>query len=130
MKQESVEYSVVVPVYNEEGNILDLYNKLKKVFNNESWELIFINDSSKDSSLEIIKSLSKKDDRIKYLSFSRNFGHQSALTAGMDHASGKAIITMDCDLQDPPELIYDMYKKIKDGYDLVYAKRSKRAIND
>lgn len=122
----SCEYSVVVPVYNEEGNIIDIYKKLSKIFKKESWELIFINDCSKDKSLEILENLSKKDKAVKYISFTRNFGHQTALTAGMDYASGNAIITMDCDLQDPPEVIEEMIKKWKQGYDVVYARRKNR----
>ncbi|MEI7718974.1 MAG: glycosyltransferase family 2 protein [archaeon] len=124
-----IDYSVVVPVYNEEGNILELYKRLHKIFEKNSWELIFINDSSKDKSLEIIKSLSEKDKSVKYLSFSRNFGHQAGLTAGMDYAQGKAIITMDCDMQDPPEIIPEMIRKWNAGNDVVYARRKNRKDN-
>ncbi|MBP7708288.1 glycosyltransferase family 2 protein [Candidatus Pacearchaeota archaeon] len=124
-----LDYSVVVPVYNEQGNILEIYKRLSKVFEKQSWELIFINDCSKDKSLEILKKLSGRIKEVKYLSFSRNFGHQAALTAGMDHAQGRAIITLDCDLQDPPELILEMIQKWKDGNDVVYARRRNRKDN-
>lgn len=127
--ERKVDYSVVVPVYNEEGNILELYKQLSKIFEKQHWELIFVNDSSKDKSLEILQDLSKKDETVKYISFSRNFGHQAALTAGMDHAQGKAIITMDCDLQDPPKIIPEMIKKWKQGNEVVYARRKNRKDN-
>jgi dolichol-phosphate mannosyltransferase len=120
---EKIDYSVVVPVYNEEGNIGELHKQLSKIFEKQSWELILVNDSSKDKSLAIIKNLSEKDKAVKYISFSRNFGHQAALTAGMDYAQGKAIITMDCDLQDPPQIIPEMIRKWKAGNYIVYARR-------
>jgi dolichol-phosphate mannosyltransferase len=127
--KKRVEFSIVVPVYNEEGNITELHNRLKSILERKSWELIFINDCSTDSSLKIIKKLSDKNKNIKYISFSRNFGHQAALTAGMNYATGRAIITMDCDLQDPPEKIPEMIKKWKEGNDIVYARRKNRKDN-
>lgn len=123
-----MDYSIVIPVYNEEKNIPIIYKKLIKILNEQKkdFEIIFINDGSKDKSLEILKEYSKKDKRVKYLSFSRNFGHQAALTAGLDYASGNAIISMDCDMQDPPEIVKEMIKKWKQGYDVVYARRRNR----
>jgi polyisoprenyl-phosphate glycosyltransferase len=123
-----VKYSIVVPAYNEEKNIPILYKKINLIFNKfgGSWELIFINDGSKDKTLDVLKKLSKKDRRVKYLDLSRNFGHQAALSAGLDYAKGSAIVSMDCDMQDPPELIIDMIKKWKKGYEVVYARRKNR----
>jgi polyisoprenyl-phosphate glycosyltransferase len=120
---EKIDYSVVVPIYSEEGNLRELYNRLKKIFDKKKWELILVYDCGKDNSLNIIKQLAKEDKNVKYLAFSRNFGHQAALTAGMDNASGKLVVTMDGDLQDPPELIPEMIKKWKEGNDIVYARR-------
>lgn len=119
-------YSIVVPAYNEEANVATLYRRLKAVFEPlaESWELIFVNDGSRDRTLEELKKLAQADPRVKYLDLSRNFGHQSALTAGLEHASGLAVISMDCDLQDPPELIPAMIRKWQAGADIVYARRS------
>lgn len=122
-------YSVIVPVYNEEKNISLLYSKLSKIFKNKKWELIFVNDASTDNSLFEIKKLADKNYFIKYISFSRNFGHQAALTAGLDNALGDAVISMDCDLQDPPEIIPAMIKKWEEGADVVYARRKNRKDN-
>lgn len=123
-----MEISVVVPTYNEEGNIPLMYGRLKEVLSKISscYEIIFVNDYSSDSSLSIIKELSCKDSSVKYLSFSRNFGHQIAVSAGIDFSKGDAVVIIDGDLQDPPELIEEMYKKYKEGYKVIYAKRSAR----
>jgi glycosyltransferase involved in cell wall biosynthesis len=91
----------------------------------ESYEIIFVNDGSRDKSLEILESLYKNDDNIKIIDFSRNFGHQIAITAGIEHTQGKAVIVMDADLQHPPELIPEMIKKWKEGFDIVYTIREK-----
>ena len=93
---------------------------------NESFEILFINDGSQDKSLILIKALAEQDERVKFINFSRNFGHQVAVSAGLDHAGGQAVVIMDADLQDPPELIPAMYQKMKEGFDVVYAKRKKR----
>jgi glycosyltransferase involved in cell wall biosynthesis len=121
-------YSVVVPLYNEELVIDESYRRLKEVMEKtkENYEIIFVNDGSKDSTREIVESICKKDDRIKLVNFSRNFGHQAAITAGMDLASGNAVIVIDADLQDPPEVILQMIEKWKEGYEVVYGKRAKR----
>ena len=118
-------YSIVVPAYNEETNIRPLYDRLLAVMEplRESWELIFINDGSRDRTLEELEALAKVDNRVRFIDLTRNFGHQPALSAGLAHAQGKAIISMDCDLQDPPELIVEMIDKWREGYDIVYAQR-------
>ncbi len=121
-------YSIVVPAYNEELVITESYKRLTNILNslNDSYELIFINDGSRDKTAQIIFELTQKDTRVKLINFSRNFGHQAAITAGMDYAKGKAIIIIDADLQDPPEVMLEMVKLWKDGYEVVYGKRNKR----
>ncbi len=120
--------SIIIPIYNEEGNINNLYQRLTNVLSelNSTIEYIFINDGSKDKSIDLIKSLAQNDSNVKYINFSRNFGHQIAVTAGLDKASGDRIVIIDADLQDPPELILEMYKKMDEGYEVVYAKRKAR----
>jgi len=110
-----MEISVIIPIFNEEGNIPVLYKRLVPVLNtiSSSYEIIFVNDGSGDKSLEKIKSLRKINNKVKFLSFSRNFGHMAALDAGLSAAKGKYVIIMDADLQDPPEAIEEMYKKSK-----------------
>ncbi|MBL7924851.1 MAG: glycosyltransferase family 2 protein [Bacteroidia bacterium] len=122
------ELSVIIPIYNEEKNIGPLYERVKKVVGDlsSSHELLFVNDGSRDRSLELIKELARKDDAVRYINFSRNFGHQIAVTAGLDACSGNHIAIIDADLQDPPELIADMRKKMQEGYEVVYARRRKR----
>lgn len=120
--------SIIIPIYNEEGNINRLYERLKSVLKNinSDVEYVFVNDSSKDDSINLIKKLATNDNDVKYINFSRNFGHQIAVTAGLDMASGNRIVIIDADLQDPPELIIDMYNKMDEGYEVVYAKRKAR----
>ena len=115
--------SVVVPVYNEESNIVKLVDKISNILNGYNFELIFIDDGSQDSTLEILKKVGTENPNIHYLSLSRNFGHQSALKAGIDFASGDCIISMDGDLQHPPEIIHLMIEKWKEGYNIVYTQR-------
>jgi dolichol-phosphate mannosyltransferase len=121
-------YSLIIPIYNEEENITELYRRVRSVIDRleQSVELIFINDGSRDHSLKLIQNLQKKDDRICYLSLARNFGHQIAVTAGLNFARGQAVIILDADLQDPPELIPDLLEKWRQGYQVVYAQRTKR----
>lgn len=123
-----VDLSVIIPIYNEQDNIPELHQRLtavaQKITNN--YEFIFINDGSKDASLVKLMGLSKQDDKVYYINFSRNFGHQIAVTAGLDNCSGKAVVIIDADLQDPPEVIEELYKKYKEGFEVVYARRSKR----
>ena len=123
-----MQISIVIPIYNESGNIPVLYSRLKNVVSSlvSDYELVFVNDGSKDNSIEHIKKLSSEDKKVKYINFSRNFGHQVAVSAGIDKATGKAIVIIDADLQDPPELIPEMYKKHKEGFEVVYAKRKNR----
>lgn len=120
--------SIIIPIFNEEGNINKLYQRLKSVLKNidSDIEYIFINDGSKDNSIHLIKSLAEEDSDVKYINFSRNFGHQIAVTAGLDRSSGDRIVIIDADLQDPPELIIDMFNKMNEGYEVVYAKRKAR----
>lgn len=121
-------YSIVAPIYNEEGNIQLLYDRICAVMDTtgESWELVTINDGSRDRSLELLEQLARQDPRIKVINFARNFGHQIAVTAGLDHAAGEAVIVIDADLQDPPELILEMIERWKAGYQVVYAVRQER----
>ncbi len=123
-----IRYSVIIPMYNEEEVIAETYRRIKKVLSDtgESYELIFVNDGSRDRSEEIIKDYSQWDNTVKLINFSRNFGHQIAITAGMDYASGDAVVIIDADLQDPPELIHTMIARWKEGYEVVYAQRIKR----
>ena len=120
--------SVVIPVYNEEMNIGKLYQRLCNALEtmNTDWEVVYVNDGSKDRSLSILKGLSETDSHVKYIDFSRNFGHQLAITAGIEHAKGEWIVIMDGDGQDPPELIPDLLNKAKEGFEVVYARRRKR----
>ncbi|MCM3793122.1 glycosyltransferase family 2 protein [Priestia megaterium] len=123
-----VKYSIVIPVYNEEEVIHETYRRLTEVMRStkEAYELLFVNDGSRDRTVEIIKEYSEQDPAVVLLDFARNFGHQIAITAGMDYARGEAVVVIDADLQDPPELILEMIEKWKQGFDVVYAKRTKR----
>lgn len=120
--------SIILPVLNEKDNIVPVYEKILEAIDQNVFtpEIIFVNDGSNDASGTIIKQLAASDKRVKYISFSRNFGHQAALTAGLDHAVGDAVITMDCDLQDPPELITKMLQLWQNGYEIVYTRRTER----
>ncbi len=119
-------YSYIIPAFNEQENIVTIYERLMvlaKKNKNCDYEIIFVNDGSYDNSLKILEELAKANKNLKYINLSRNFGHQAALWAGLLHASGDAIISLDCDLQDPPELIEEMIIKWQEGYDVVYARR-------
>ena len=121
-------YSIVAPVYNEAGNLEKFYQRVADTMNalDEVWELILVNDGSRDESLSILRELSARDSHVKYVNFARNFGHQTAVTAGIDYATGKAVILIDSDLQDPPEVIADLIAEWKNGYEVVYAVRKER----
>jgi dolichol-phosphate mannosyltransferase len=121
--------SVIAPIYNEEDCLHELLNRITEVMNDfgESWELILVNDGSRDRSDEIIHELAQKDpEHVRPVIFARNFGHQLAVTAGMDYARGDAVVIIDADLQDPPELILEMVAKWREGYEVIYAVRSER----
>jgi dolichol-phosphate mannosyltransferase len=128
MNKSAVKYSVIVPMYNEEEVIEHTYERLKLVMDSadDSYELIFVNDGSKDRTVELISMIGDFDPSVRLINFSRNFGHQIAISAGMDYAQGDAIVVIDADLQDPPEVILDMIAKWKEGYEVVYGKRLKR----
>ena len=122
-----MKYSIIVPAYNEQEVLPLSYPRLKKEMDQlGSYELIFVNDGSRDSTLNQLKKIAKDDKHVKVISFSRNFGHQEAVSAGMAKSSGKAVIIIDCDLQDPPEVIPQMIEKWKAGADIVYGQRTKR----
>jgi len=127
MKKQPV-YSVVVPAYNEQEVIKATYDRLTKVMKEmgESYELIFINDGSKDTTAELIAEFCENDASVRLINFTRNFGHMSAISAGMENARGQAIFVIDADLQDPPEVFPEMAAKWKEGYHVVYGKRTKR----
>jgi dolichol-phosphate mannosyltransferase len=129
MKSERhVTFSIAVPVYNEVESLPELYPRVLAVMEGfgEPWELILIDDGSTDGSTEAILALSAKDNRVRPVIFARNFGHQIAITAGLDHARGEVVIIMDADLQDPPEVIADLVAKWREGYEVVYAVRGER----
>ena len=120
--------SVVAPCFNEEGVLHELYRRISQVLDSsgESWELVLVNDGSRDRTPEIMRELHVQDERVKVVDFARNFGHQIAVTAGMDYARGDAVVLIDADLQDPPELILEMLTKWRAGYEVVYAIRAER----
>ncbi len=123
-----ITFSVVAPIFNEKENLPELYRRVKDVMEKtrKPWELLLVDDGSSDGSGEIIRALAKKDKRIRPVVFARNFGHQVAVTAGLDYARGEAVVVIDSDLQDPPELILEMAKKWQEGYEVVFAVRAER----
>lgn len=125
---EPVEISIVVPLYNEELVLRETYKRLKSVMDSirTTYEIIFVDDGSRDKTIALAREICGKDENIKLLSFSRNFGHQVAITAGMDHSRGRAVVVIDADLQDPPEVIPKMIDKWREGFDVVYGKRLAR----
>ncbi len=124
----SVELSIVVPIYDEQESVPELYRRLSEMLAKTvaSYEIVMVDDGSHDRTWELIRGLAARDARVKGLSFSRNFGHQMAFTAGLDHVDGDAVVIMDADLQDPPELIPELVARWREGYDVVYAVRAKR----
>ena len=121
--------SIIIPAYNEEESLPYLYERLEKLMGemqNYEFEILFVNDGSRDKTMQIIKEYRQKDERISYVDFSRNFGKEIAMIAGLDYAKGDCVIFMDADLQDPPELIPELVKYWEEGYDDVYARRSSR----
>jgi dolichol-phosphate mannosyltransferase len=123
-----ITYSIVAPIYNEKDNLPELHRRITEVMESsgEPWELILVDDGSTDGSTEIIRAMAKEDTHIRPVIFARNFGHQIAITAGWDYARGAAIVIIDADLQDPPEVILEMAKKWKEGNEVVYAVRAER----
>ncbi|MBO5349922.1 MAG: glycosyltransferase family 2 protein [Clostridia bacterium] len=121
--------TIIIPAYNEEESLPLLYDRLNNVvtnLNQYEFEMLFVNDGSKDKTLQIIKSLRAQDERVSYVDFSRNFGKEIAMIAGLDYAKGDCVIFIDADLQDPPELIPELIKYWEQGYDDVYARRKNR----
>src|SRR3982750_1525198 len=124
--------SLVLPIFNEEAIIPELDRRLRAFLSGmdsgvgDAWEVIFVNDGSKDRSLALLKELATAEPRYKVLSLSRNFGHQMAITAGLDRANGEAVVVMDADLQDPPEVVNQMIARWREGYDVVFGVRSRR----
>jgi len=121
-------FSVIAPIYNEAETIAELYRRVSAVMDstNESWELILVDDGSQDGSNEIIRDLADQDARVRPVIFARNFGHQIAVTAGLDYSRGDAVTIIDADLQDPPEVILDLIAKWREGYEVVFAVRAER----
>lgn len=120
--------SVIAPIYNEEKNIPELYRRVCEVMDStgETWEMVMIDDGSTDNSVALIRELAGKDSRVRPVVFARNFGHQIAVTAGMDYSLGQAVVIIDADLQDPPEVIQEMIARWREGYEVVYAVRTER----
>lgn len=123
-----ITYSIVAPIFNEFETLPELYRRVSEVMNStgEPWELVLVDDGSRDGSTERIRELAAQDSKVRPVIFARNFGHQIAVTAGMDYSRGQAIVVIDADLQDPPEVILELAKKWKEGYEVVYAVRAER----
>ncbi|WKZ43461.1 MAG: glycosyltransferase family 2 protein [Anaerolineales bacterium] len=123
-----ITYSIVAPIFNEKENLPELYRRVSEVMEQtrKPWELVLVDDGSSDGSSDIIRALAKKDKRVRPVIFARNFGHQVAVTAGLDYSRGEAVVIIDSDLQDPPELILEMAKKWQEGYEVVFAVRAER----
>ena len=123
-----ITYSIIAPIYNEIDNLPELHRRVKEVMDSsgEPWELILVDDGSTDGSTDKIRELAQADRTVRPVIFARNFGHQVAITAGWDYARGDAVIIIDADLQDPPEVILELAKKWKEGYEVVYAVRGER----
>jgi polyisoprenyl-phosphate glycosyltransferase len=124
----SIKYSIVAPIFNELDNLAELYSRVRDVMSvtGETWELILVDDGSTDGSTDRIRELAAQDEHIRPVIFARNFGHQIAITAGWDYARGDAVVIIDADLQDPPEIIPEMIAKWKEGVEVVYAVRADR----
>ena len=123
MTKEDFKISVVVPMYYEEAVADECNKRLTSALEQYDYEILYVNDGSTDKTLPILKEIADKNNRVRIISFSRNFGHQAAVTAGVKHAIGDCVVIIDADLQDPPELIPDMVKMWQEGNDVVYAKR-------
>jgi polyisoprenyl-phosphate glycosyltransferase len=121
-------FSIIAPIFNESGNLSELYRRVAEVMDRsgDPWELVLVDDGSVDGSTDMIRALAEKDERVRPVIFARNFGHQIAVTAGLDYSRGQAVVIIDADLQDPPEVILDMIAKWREGYEVVYAVRAER----
>jgi dolichol-phosphate mannosyltransferase len=121
-------FSVIAPIFNEIENLPALHRRVSEVMNStgESWELILVDDGSRDGSTDAIRALAAQDEHVRPVIFARNFGHQIAVTAGLDYSRGQAVVIIDADLQDPPEVILDLIAKWREGYEVVYAVRAER----
>jgi len=121
-------YSIIAPIYNESQTLNELYKRVKEVMDStgEGWELLLVDDGSVDGSTDIIRQLAADDPRVRPVIFARNFGHQLAVTAGLDYSRGEAVVIIDADLQDPPEVILDLIAKWREGFEVVYAIRAER----
>jgi polyisoprenyl-phosphate glycosyltransferase len=120
--------SIIAPIFNESGNLPELYRRVNETMerSGETWELILVDDGSTDGSTDMIRELARQDAHVRPVIFARNFGHQIAVTAGLDYSRGRAVVIIDSDLQDPPEVILDMIGKWREGYQVVYAVRTER----
>lgn len=121
-------FSIIAPIYNESACLDELYRRVREVMDStkEPWELILVDDGSRDGSTDLIRTIADQDDRVRPVIFARNFGHQIAVTAGLDYSRGDAVVVIDADLQDPPEVILDLIAKWREGYQVVYAVRAER----
>jgi dolichol-phosphate mannosyltransferase len=130
-QQSKLRVSVVVPAYNEINNLPELYRQLVEVFSSlpAEMELLVVDDASMDGTLIWLKEMARVDHRVRFISFSRNFGHQAAVTAGLKHATGEAVVVMDADLQDPPQVVPEMIQKWSEGYQVVMGRRSQRDVD-
>ena len=123
-----ITYSIIAPIFNEKVNLPELHRRITEVMDTtgEPWELILVDDGSTDGSTDILREMAATDKRVRPVIFARNFGHQVAVTAGLDYSRGEAVVIIDADLQDPPELILEMAAKWKEGYEVVFAVRTER----
>ncbi|HEX9027928.1 MAG TPA: glycosyltransferase family 2 protein, partial [Anaerolineales bacterium] len=126
--QVPITFSIVAPNFNESGNLPEFYRRIHEVMEStgETWELVLVDDGSVDGSTDMIRDLARKDPHVRPVIFARNFGHQIAVTAGLDYSRGQAVIIMDSDLQDPPEVVPDLIAKWREGFEVVYAVRTER----